>query len=187
MQTDPTTLLQRSASGEVLAASALAPLVYEELRRLASGYLRGERVGHTLQTTALVNEALVRLMDQSRIGWNDRAHFVAVAATAMRHILINHARDRARDKRGGGAKRQDLHEGIAFTEENDEFLDLLALEEALKKLEAIDPDRVRLVELRYFAGLGLAETAELLGRSTATVTREWAFVRAWLLRELKKG
>lgn len=191
MPSEPTNLLKGSSAGEPLAAEALAPLVYEELHRLASAYLRAERPDHTLQPTALVNEALVRLFDDSKLEFNDRNHFTAVAATAMRRILINHARDRARLKRGGGAgggARLPLPDDLAGKDQMGpqiaELDDLVRLEVVLTRLEALDPSLVRLVELRFFAGLSLSATAAALGVSTATVSRQWALARAWILREM---
>jgi RNA polymerase sigma factor (TIGR02999 family) len=163
------------------ARDALVAIVYEELRRLAHHYMKGERANHTLQTTALVNEAYLRLTDLTRMQWRDRAHFFAMAATLMRRILVDHARDRARDKRGGG---------VVFTALEDEqvaapsTVDALALDEALDRLAAIDPLHARIVELRYFAGLTIEETSEALGISPATVKREWTWARAWLHHHL---
>jgi DNA-directed RNA polymerase specialized sigma24 family protein len=146
------------------ARDALVPIVYEELRRLAHHYMKGERANHTLQTTALVNEAYLRLTDLTRMQWRDRAHFFAMAATLMRRILVDHARDRAR---AAGST-----------------VDALALDEALDRLAAIDPQHARIVELRYFAGLTIEETSEALGISPATVKREWTWARAWLHQQL---
>jgi RNA polymerase sigma factor (TIGR02999 family) len=163
------------------ARDALVAIVYEELRRLAHHYMEGERANHTLQTTALVNEAYLRLTDLTRMQWRDRAHFFAMAATLMRRILVDHARDRARDKRGGG---------VVFTALEDEqvaapsTVDALALDEALDRLAAIDPLHARIVELRYFAGLTIEETSEALHLSPATVKREWTWARAWLHQQL---
>lgn len=157
------------------------PIVYDELRRLAHRYMRGESAAHTLQTTALVNEAYLRLVGVERMTWKGRGHFFAMAATLMRRILVDHARDRARDKRGGQ---------IAFTSLGDKPLaapasvDLFSLDEALERLAAIDPQPARIVELRYFAGLTIDETAAALHMSPATVKRHWAWARAWLHREL---
>ena len=159
------------------ARDALVAIVYKELQRLAHHYMQGERANHTLQTTALVNEAYLRLTDLTRMQWRDRTHFFAMAATLMRRVLVDHARDRARDKRGGG---------VVFTALEDEpiaapsSIDALALDEALDRLAAIDPQHARIVELRYFAGLTIEETSEALRISPATVKREWTFARAWL-------
>jgi RNA polymerase sigma factor (TIGR02999 family) len=163
------------------ARDALVAIVYKELQRLAHHYMQGERANHTLQTTALVNEAYLRLTDLTRMQWRDRAHFFAMAATLMRRVLVDHARDRARDKRGGG---------VVFTALEDEpmaapsGIDALALDEALDRLAAIDPQHARIVELRYFAGLTIEETSEALRISPATVKREWTFARAWLYHQL---
>jgi len=163
------------------ARDALVAIVYKELQRLAHHYMQGERANHTLQTTALVNEAYLRLTDLTRMQWRDRAHFFAMAATLMRRVLVDHARDRARDKRGGG---------VVFTALEDEpmaapsRIDALALDEALDRLAAIDPQHARIVEMRYFAGLTIEETSEALRISPATVKREWTFARAWLHHQL---
>jgi len=163
------------------ARDALVAIVYKELRRLAHHYMQGERANHTLQTTALVNEAYLRLTDLTRMQWRDRAHFFAMAATLMRRVLVDYARERARDKRGGG---------VVFTALEDEpmaatsSIDALALDEALDRLAAIDPLHARIVELRYFAGLTIEETSEALRISPATVKREWTWARAWLYHEL---
>ena len=163
------------------ARDALVPIVYEELRRLAHHYMKGERANHTLQTTALVNEAYLRLTDVTRMQWRDRAHFFAMAATLMRRILVDHARDRARDKRGGGVVFTALQDDQAAAGST---VDALALDEALDRLAAIEPQHARIVELRYFAGLTIEETSEALGISPATVKREWTWVRAWLYQQL---
>ena len=158
------------------------PLVYAELRRLAASYLSRERQGHTLQPTALVHEAYVRLIDQRQIDWHNRAQFIGLAAVMMRRILVNHARDRIADKRGGGAEHVPLTlagEGIGAPE-----LDLLDLHEALNDLTETDPRKGRIVELKFFGGLTTAEIAENLGLSVATVERDWKFARAWLYRAM---
>ena len=160
---------------------ALIPIVYEELRRLAHHYMRGERAGHTLQTTALVNEAYLRLVDIERIEWRSRGHFFAMAATVMRRVLVDHARERARDKRGGGVVFTTLAEqGITSSP----AIDVLALDEALDRLADMDPQQARIVELRYFTGLTIEETAVALGISSATVKRDWTWARAWLYQRL---
>ena len=163
------------------ARDALVAIVYKELQRLAHQYMRGERANHTLQTTALVNEAYLRLTDLTRMQWRDRAHFFAMAATLMRRILVDHARDRARDKRGGGVVFTTLQDERVATPPG---IDALALDEALDRLAAIDPMHARIVELRYFAGLTIEETSDALGISPATVKREWTFARAWLHHQL---
>ena len=163
------------------ARDALVAIVYKELQRLAHHYMQGERANHTLQTTALVNEAYLRLTDLTRMQWRDRAHFFAMAATLMRRVLVDHARDRARDKRGGGVVFTALEaEPMAAPSS----IDALALDEALDRLAAIDPQHARIVELRYFAGLTIEETSEALRVSPATVKREWTFARAWLHHQL---
>lgn len=158
------------------------PLVYDELRRLAARYLRSERPGHTLQPTALVNEAYVCLAAQKGVQWQNRAHFMAIAANTMRHLLVDHARERGALKRGGDRQRVTLHSSIRV---DDRDVDILALDEALTKLEGFDPDGCRVVELRYFGGLTVEETAEAMRISPATVKRRWALVKAWLYRELR--
>jgi len=158
------------------------PLVYAELRRLASGYLRRENPAHTLQTTALVHEAYLRLVDQTRTDWKDRAHFMGVAAQLMRRVLVDHARTRLAAKRGGGALRVGLDENVAGGGER--LADLLALDGALVRLAAMDPEQSRIVEMRYFSGLSIEETAEAMGVSPRTVKREWRSARAWLYSEL---
>lgn len=160
----------------------ILPIVYAELRRLAASYLSRERQGHTLQPTALVHEAYVRLVDQRQIDWNNRAQFIGLAAVMMRRILVNHARDRIADKRGGGAEHVPLTlagEGIGASEVN-----LLDLHEALNDLTATDPRKGKIVELKFFGGLTTAEIAENLGLSVATVERDWKFARAWLYRAM---
>ncbi len=161
----------------------LYPLVYDELRRLAQAALRFERTGHTLQPTALVHEAYLKLVDQTRARWQDRAHFCAVAAQAIRRILVDHARRRARDKRGGGWERLDPDLLLNLPAEAP-AADLLALESALDKLAVDRPQHVRVVEMRFYAGLTNDHIAAVLGVSARTVERHWSFARAWLYREL---
>lgn len=177
-----TSLLDDLENGRQGAAQALLPLVYDELRELAGRYFRREPTGHTLQPTALVHEAYLHLVDQTRAGFKDRQHFFAVAATAMRRILIDHARTRGRRRRGGDLKRTELDEVIEGCGQMN--LDLLALDEALVRLAAIDPAKARLVELRFFGGLNIDEAAEVLGASPKTVKREWVVAKGWLYREL---
>ena len=173
-----TQLLIDSGKGDELAREQLLPLVYAELRRLAGGYMSRERPHHTLQPTALVHEAYLRLIDQRRVDWKSRAQFVGLAAVMMRRILINHARDRAASKRGGDAERVSLSlAGDAFPRPQ---LDLIAIHDALDRLATIDPRKGRIVELRFFGGLTTEEIAELLQVSPATVERDWSFARAWL-------
>ncbi len=166
------------------AVSRLMPVVYDELRRLARHYLRRERPGRSMQATALVNEAYLRLKKDKQQAWQNRAHFMAIAATCMRRILVERARARNAAKRGGEMARISLGDNVAVSAE--ESLDVLALDEALTKLAALDQEQARLVELRFFAGLSIEETADALGVSPATVKRGWAMARAWLKREMEK-
>ena len=161
----------------------LLPIVYQELRRLAAGYLRRERPGQTLQPTALVHEAYLRLMKDRPGRWQNRAHFCAIAAHSMRQILIERARARGAAKRGGARQRITLDEGLVAG--GDRSIDLIALDEALQRLAEIDPEQARLVELRFFGGLTIEETAEALDMSPATVKRHWTVAKAWLTRELE--
>lgn len=176
-------LLLNWGQGDQGAREALIPLVYDELRRLARRYLRRERPDHTLQSAALVNEAYLRLIRQDQPQWQNRAHFFAVAAQLMRHILVDHARNRAAAKRGAGAPRLTLDPDVALPQARD--VDLVALDDALNQLAALDPQQSRLVELRFFGGLSIEETSVVLGVSPATVKREWATARAWLQREMR--
>ncbi|HEY3244420.1 MAG TPA: sigma-70 family RNA polymerase sigma factor [Phycisphaerae bacterium] len=182
---DATAILLAASQGDPAAADALLPLVYDELQAVAARHLRRERPDHTLQTTALVHEAYLRLIDQSRVQWRGRAHFLAVAAMAMRRILVNHAKARARVKRGGQAARLPLDE--AFESFQQRSVDLEALDEALARLSKIDPDQGRMVELRFFGGLSVEETAKVLGISPRTVHREWDLAKAWLRAEVSRG
>jgi RNA polymerase sigma factor (TIGR02999 family) len=175
-------LLSDWRNGDQQALGKLMPLVYDELRRIASGYMKRERAGHTLQTTAIVNEAYLRLVDQKTVQWQDRTHFFAVAASVMRHLLVDHARARGRVRRGAGAQRVSLDEAAIVSEQKGE--DMLALDGALTKLAEIDPRKVKIVELRYFSGLSAKDTAHALGISEITVKREWLKAKAWLYREL---
>ena len=179
---DITHLLNEWNDGDEGALDRLTPLVYEELRRQAARYLRRERPGHTLQTTALLHEAFLRLVDARGVSWQGRAHFFAIAANLMRRVLVEHARRRAADKRGGSDERVPLDEALAVAEAAD--LDLLAIDVALDKLEAVDERQARVVELRFFTGLSVEETAEALGVSEKTVKRDWNVARAWLRREI---
>jgi RNA polymerase sigma-70 factor, ECF subfamily len=177
-----TDLLQAWASGDQTALDELLPLVYDDLRRQARRYMRAQPAGHTLQTTALVHEAYLRLVGQSSVEWNGRAHFFGVAAKAMRSILVDHARARSAAKRGGSARAITLDDaGVPGPQAS---VDVLALDEALGRLAELDARKSRLVELRYFGGLGIDEAAAVLGVSPATVKREWTTARAWLRREL---
>lgn len=172
-------------NGDKAALDKLVPVVYQELRRLAAYYMRRERPGHTLQTSALVNEAYMRLVDYSQMRWQSRAHFFAVAAQAMRRILVEHARKRHFAKRGGGAVKVSFDEAAIVSQE--QAADLVALDDALTSLEAMDERKARIVELRYIGGLNIEETAEVLSISPATVQREWRAAKAWLYREINEG
>jgi RNA polymerase sigma factor (TIGR02999 family) len=173
-----TQLLVAWGGGDQAALDELMPLVYEELRRLARRFMNQERPGHTLQTSALVNEAFVRLVDQKNVSWQDRTHFFGIAARLMRQILVDYARKRGYAKRGGGARRVLLDEAMIVTEER--AAEVVALDDALKSLAEIDPRKSRIVELRFFGGLSIDETAEVLGVSEGTVRRDWALAKAWL-------
>ncbi len=177
-------LLLHWSDGDQSARAKLLPLVYDELRRLARHYLRRERVNHTLQPTALVHEAYLRLIEQQHVSWQTRAQFFGLAATLMRNILVDHARQHLAEKRGGGALALSLSEADRFGNAPD--VNLIALDEALQNLASSAPQPARIVELRYFGGLTIAETADVLGISHATVERDWAFARAWLKKELTK-
>lgn len=177
-----TRLLADWAGGDREALERLLPFVHAELRRIARRQMGGEREGHTLQATALVNEAYLRLAGGVGVGWRDRAHFYAVCAQVMRHILIDHARAHTRDKRGGGALHVALDEAAVLSGKG--ASELVALDEALRGLEELDAQKARVVELRYFGGLSIEETAEVLAISPTTVRREWRRARAWLYRAL---
>jgi RNA polymerase sigma factor (TIGR02999 family) len=177
-----TELLLAWGRGEAEAAERLIPLVYKDLRQRAAGFLRSERPGHTLTPTALVHEAYLRLVDQRLPPFESRKHFYGVAARVMRQVLVDHARARKATKRNDGREPLPLDESITVSDER--AGDLLALDDALRALAALDADKARLVELRYFTGLTIEETAEMLGRSFATVKREWALACAWLHREI---
>jgi RNA polymerase sigma factor (TIGR02999 family) len=180
-----TELLTQWSQGNDAALAELTPLVYEELRRLAHHYMEGERADHMLQTTALVNEAYLRLADQTNPNWQSRAHFFAVAARAMRRILVSYARSNRAQKRGGGAARIGLDEaGIMSPEQSNEIVDV---HEALEKLGTLDERKARVVELKYFGGLNHDEIAEVMKISTITVRRDWVFAKAWLHKELHKA
>ena len=177
-----TQLLLAWGQGDQAALEALMPLVYNELRKVAARHLRGQREGNTLQTTSLVNEAYLRLIDASQVQWQNRAHFFAVAAHFMRRILVDFARSRNYQKRGGGAQAVELDEAVIVAPERG--ADLLALDEALTRLQALNERQAQVVELRYFGGLNEEETAEALKVSVRTVRRDWNFARVWLHREL---
>ena len=182
-RSEVTRLLQQWSDGRQDALDRLLTEIYAELRRLASSYLRRERPDHTLQATALVHEAFVRLVDQRAVRWQNRAHFFGIAAQAMRRILVDHARARAAGKRGAGEQKMPLDEALLVTTGPD--VDLLALDQALTRLAAIDPQQSRVVELRFFGGLTIEETAAVMNISPATVGREWTSAKAWLYAELR--
>lgn len=180
-----TRLLEAWGSGDQSALGTLVPLVHQELRRLAHRHVRAERPGLGLQTTELVNEVYLKLVDSSRVRWQDRAHFFSIAAQLMRRILADSARSRQRAKRGGGALRVTFEEDLPVA--GPDGLDWLELDKALEALAALDPRKCRMVELRFFGGLSVDETAEVLRISPATVQREWRFAKTWLHRELSRG
>ncbi len=177
-----TELLIEWSNGNKAALDQLMPLVHAELHRLAHRYLSHERPNHTLQTTALVNEAYLRLVDRNHVHWQNRAHFFAISAQLMRCILVDHARSLAYAKRGGGARKIELDEALIVSQER--AADVLALDEALKELATFDPQQGRIVELRFFGGMTIEETAEALSLSPATIKREWVSAKAWLYHEL---
>ncbi len=188
-----TRLLQRWSDGDATAIDALWPLVYDDIRRMAGRQIAGERGGHTLQATALVNEAFIRLAGERAFEWQRREQFLALAAQIMRRVLVDYARQRGAQRRGDGAKRVSIHDTWAADEVDqiqaldafhDESVDVLAIDTALTKLQQVDEPQSRIVELRYFGGLTLEETALAAGISLASVKREWAMARAWLRREL---
>jgi RNA polymerase sigma factor (TIGR02999 family) len=181
---DVTQLLIDWSNGDKTALDKLVPIVEQELRRLAHHYMRGERQGHTLQTTALVNEAFVRLANRKRIQWQNRAHFFGIAAQLMRTILVDHARSHSCAKRGGDAEKIELNEALVVSQQK--ASEVIALDEALKELELIDPRQSRIVELRFFGGLTVEEAAEVLHVSPVTIKREWSSAKAWLYRNLAK-
>ena len=185
LREDVTQLLAAWGKGDKSALDKLLPLVHAELRRIARRQMSQERDGHTLQATALVNEAYLRLAGQQGYEWQNRAHFFAVCAQVMRHVLIDHARAHARDKRGGGAIQVSLDEAAALAGQPAEHL--LALDDALHFLESVDPQKGKIVELRYFGGLSIDETAEVLNISPRTVRREWQRSKAWLYRLITEG
>jgi len=180
----PTDLLLAWGRGEQAAFDELVPLVHDELRRIARRHMGHERVGHTLQATALVNEAYMRLIDVKRIQWQNRAHFFAMAAQVMRRVLVESARARKFQKRGGGARQVSLDEALLVS--NEPGQDLVALDDALNALAALDPRKGQVVEMRFFGGLSVEETADALQVSTGTVMRDWRLAKVWLLRELSK-
>ncbi len=184
LRADVTELLKRHTDGDPQALAELIPQVYDELHRLASCYLHGERVDHTLQTTALVHEAYFRLVDKKQVGWTNRNHFFGVAEQMMRRILVDHARKHHAFKRGSSWTRVSLDQAAVFFREQPQ--ELIAIDELLTRLASLDPEASRIVDLRFFAGLSLEETAEVMGLSTAKVRREWSVTKAWFTREMGK-
>jgi RNA polymerase sigma factor (TIGR02999 family) len=180
-----TQLLKNWGHGDQAARDELMPLVYEELRRMAHQRMRRERPGHTLQTSALVHEAFVRLVDQSKVEWQNRAHFFGIAAQMMRRILVDHARGRQYAKRGGAALQVSLNEGASVAAER--TAEVVALDDALTSFAAIDQRKCQIVELRFFGGLSIEETAAVLAVSPGTVMRDWTLAKAWLRREMEAG
>ena len=180
-----TQLLVEWSEGNEQALGELTPLIYGELRQMARTYLRRERSDHTLQATALVHEAYLRLIDQHSVSWQNRAHFFGIASQMMRRILVNHAVAKAAEKRGGGGERLSLDEATVFTDQRD--VDLIALDEALEELERLDSQQTRIVEMRFFGGLSIVEIAEALKISPATVKRDWTTAKLWLRRQLSKS
>jgi RNA polymerase sigma factor (TIGR02999 family) len=185
MSSEISQILDEASKGDARAADRLAELVYDELRERARSYLRRERARHSVQATALVHEAYMRLVDQTRVEWKGRTHFFAVAAIAMRRVLVDRARERGAGKRGAWAERITLDEGAAQAEAID--VDVLALHEALERLAALNKRHAKIVELRFFGGLTVEEVAEVMGLSRATIENEWRFARTWLRRELSQG
>ena len=179
-----TQLLREGSKGNKEALDQLLPIVYDELRLQAARYLRREKAGHTLQTTALIHEAYIRLIDQRNVDWQNRAQFFGIAAQLMRRILVDHARTRKRAKRGGSNVRVSLDKAMVVAKDPD--LDLVELDQALDRLAEIDPQQSRIVELRFFSGLSVEETAEVLRISPATVKRDWSMAKAWLHREISR-
>jgi RNA polymerase sigma factor (TIGR02999 family) len=178
-----TELLNRWSSGDSAAFDQLLPIVYADLKRHAARFLASEHRAPTFDCTVLVHEAYIRLVDQNRIQWSGRAHFFGAAAQTMRRILVDHARERLAQKRGSGAEHAPLDAALTLAQEPD--LDVIALDDALREFAEMDPERSRIVELRYFAGLSIDETASVLGVSASSITRDWAFARAWLYRRIR--
>lgn len=179
---DVTRLLRAWGKGDQAALDQLTPVIYAELRRRAHSYMKNERPNHTLQTTALANEAWLRMVNVSVVNWKDRAHFFAIAATMMRRILVDAARTRGREKRGGSAQRVDLDQIPDISSRRDP--ELIAIDDALEKLAGLDPRKARVIELRFFGGLSVEETAEVLKLHEQTVLRDWRLARVWLMREM---
>ena len=182
---DVTLMLKEWSGGNAEVLDDLMPLVYDELRRQASRFLRKERPDHTLQATALINEAYLKLIDQRGTRWQNRAHFFAIASVAMRRILVDYAKGRHREKRGGAAENLPLDDALQIAS-NEKSIDLVALDEALDQLAKFDARQAKVVELRYFSGLSIDETAEVLGVSNATVRLDWNLAKAWLRKEIAR-
>lgn len=180
---DITGMLKKLNTGDPDAVAEIVSLVYPELRRIARAYMRTERGEHTLQPTALINEAWIRLVDQTRVDWRDRTHFFGVAASMMRRVLVDHARQRLADKRGGGQKKLSI-DWVELQAGGEKLNEVLSVHEALQRLDGIDARLAKIVELRYFAGMDVDETAVALGISPRTVDREWSMARAWLSTQL---
>lgn len=180
-----TKILHQIGDGNKDAVNNLMPLVYDEFHKMAQRYMNRESSGHTLQPTALVSEAYLKIVDQKNVNWQGRSHFFAVGAQAMRRILVDHARKKKSEKRGGGQINLELNEEIALTPNKDE--DIIAVDDALKALEQIDERQARIVEMRFFGGLSVQEVAEVLNVSKRTVEAEWTMIKAWLRRELSEG
>lgn len=180
---DVTQMLRAMSEGEASAPERLLPIVYDELRRLAHGYMKNERSDHTLQATALVHEAYIQLVDWKNVSWQNRAHFFAAAAQMMRKILVDHARERNALKRGGGARTIALDDAVSFPDQSN--VDLMSLDAALSELESFDPQQAKIVEMRFFGGLTIEETAHAIGVSDSTVKREWQIAKAWLYNRMK--
>jgi RNA polymerase sigma factor (TIGR02999 family) len=180
-----TQMLIQLSEGNAQMVDDILPLIYDELRRLAGNYLRRERSDHTLQPTALVHEAYIKLIDQTQVKWQNRAHFFGIAANIMRRILVDYARQHKAEKRGGAAEKMPLEEEILIVSEG-KSAELLALDEALENLAKLDPQKSKIVELRYFGGLSVEETAEVLGVSEITVKRHWRMAKAWLYGQLSQ-
>jgi RNA polymerase sigma factor (TIGR02999 family) len=179
---DITEMLSEISAGDRTAPDRLLPLVYDELRRLAHAYMKNERADHTLQATALVHEAYIQLVDWKNVSWQNRAHFFAAAARMMRKVLVDHAREKNALKRGGGATTIAIDEAVSFP--NSSQVDLLLLDDALNELESFDPSQARIVELRFFGGLTIEETALAMAVSDSTVKREWQIAKAWLYNRM---
>ena len=182
MPGEVTQLLSKLVGGDDSAVDRILPLVYQDLHALAATFLHDERAGHTLQPTALVNEAYLKLVDQRQTGWRDRTHFFAIASQAMRRVLVDHARSRGRAKRGGGKVRAIVEADMVFSDDPAE--DILALDDALSRLAGINAQAARIVEMRCFGGLTIEQAARVLGTSESTIDRQWRYARAWLHREL---